>query len=362
MSLLDATMLFNIGNTCNDNAKYSQAIACYQRALEIYERDPQLDPIYIADTLDRLGQACYFQGHYIESLSSHKRALEIVGENHYKAAQILPRIAGVYIAQGNYDQAIVTSLKALEVCEAFSFHSSSFRAYSLRNIGEAYLLTRRSEDAWPRLQAALNIYLVNDGEWSQWTARAIILIGKYHHYRDDMARAEMEFDRAIRIMSHLFGKMHLGSVVALEAYSEFLIDTQRARQAIEMLQRVIVLYRDAVGEVNLRATRALHLLGRAHVKNGDYTLSISHYLQALEIIELHYGPKYNAEAGLIMKELAVSYRATNQEEKAVGILRVAVALLEIYFGEDHVFTLEIKKESNVAAREEVDGHSVSDRL
>jgi len=43
-----------------------------------------------------------------------------------------------------------------------------------------------------------------------------------------------------------------------------------------------------------------------------------------------------------VKELATSYKATDQEDKATGILRIGVALLEeYYFGEDHVFILEV---------------------
>jgi hypothetical protein len=95
------------------------------------------------------------------------------------------------------------------------------------------------------------LYHETIGELNQWTARAITLIGKYYHYQNDFTKAESFFDIAILIMSRLFGKTHIGSVVALEAYCNFLVDTHRAPKAIDMLQHIIGLYLDSVGEANL---------------------------------------------------------------------------------------------------------------
>jgi tetratricopeptide (TPR) repeat protein len=344
MSRLGARPLLAIGNTFNHEAIYGHAISCYQHALEIFERDPDVDPIFIANTLNSLGQACYFQGQYKDSLLSHERVLDLVGRDKYKAIEILPRIASVYIAQGDYEKAIAMSKQALALCDAFSIQNSSFRAYSSRNLGEAYLLTRRPEDSFPYLETALKIYRADLGEWDQWTARAITLMGQYHHYQNDFTKAESYFDLAIQITSDLFGKIHMGSVVTMEAYSDFLIDTQRAPQAIDILQQILRLYRDEVGEANIRSTRALHLLGKGYAKLDNSDEAITHYLQALEIIELHYGRDYNPEAGHIMRNLALAYRAKGEENKAIEKLRQALTLLIKYFGANHVFATEVRKE------------------
>ena len=115
-------------------------------------------------------------------------------------------------------------------------------------------------------------------------------------------------------------------------------------EAIDILTRVLAVYKEAVGEGNIRSTYARHSLGRAYAKQGNYHKGISFYTEALGIIETYYSGDYNAEAGTIMKDLAEACRKDDQGEKANEWLIKAYAVYTKCFGGDHVLTKEVQGE------------------
>jgi predicted O-linked N-acetylglucosamine transferase (SPINDLY family) len=93
----------NLGNALIVQGKHDQAVASYQRVLQLRPQD--------ADTYAKLGNVLHEQGRFDQALASYRRAL-----------QLDPRNAGVHYnlgirlhAQGHLDQAIASYERALQI-------------------------------------------------------------------------------------------------------------------------------------------------------------------------------------------------------------------------------------------------------
>ena len=337
-----------MGDVANRAGKYIQAMSFYQRALETIDRDGEpVDPSRKIHVLDMLGQVCYFQGLYDESLASHHCALDIVysvyGDKSTWCMEIFPRISGTYLAQGQYEEAISWSKKVLHDFSTTEY--PTFRAYASRLIGDAYLEVRETEAASGYLDYALSTYLDHMPERNNpYTARTMALLGKLRYLKNEVGAAETYFKDAAEMVLTRYGRDNINSVWSLEMYAGFLVDTERPDEAIESLQGILKLYRDEIGSGNLRSTFALHALGRAYAKRGQHEESIAQYLEALEILEQHYGSNYTPEAAAIMRNLGYSYVRSGRAIKAKEMLKIAASIYENRLGEGHILHKETEKE------------------
>jgi tetratricopeptide (TPR) repeat protein len=336
-----------MADVANRAGKYAQAMSMYQRALETMDQDGErADPSRKIHALDMLGQVSYFQGLYDESLASHQRALDIVYSTHGEESTwcmvIFPRISGNYLAQGKYEEAIRWSKKVLHDFSATQ--RPTFRAYASRLIGDAYLEMRQTEPASEYLDYALSTYR-RYMEWNNlYTARTMSLLGRLRFLENRVGAAETYFKEAAEMVITRYGRRNMNSVWSLEMYASFLVDTDKPDEAIESLQEILKLYREEIGSGNLRSTFALHALGRAFAKKQQYEESITQYLEALEILEQHYGSNYTPEAAAIMRNLSYSYVCSGGASKGKDMLQIAASIYAKKLGQGHILHKEVEKE------------------
>jgi len=127
----------NIGNAYEAQGRLDEAIASYQRALEI---NPNL-----AVALYNLGIVYEAQGRLDEVIARYQRALEI-NPNHAVAWN---NLGIAYEAQGRLDEAIACYQRALEINPNY--------AVALYNLGIVYKAQGRLDEAIARYQRALEI-------------------------------------------------------------------------------------------------------------------------------------------------------------------------------------------------------------
>lgn len=314
-------------------------MSCYGRALKIYEREFGVDNAASIHIINMIGQVFYWQGEFGESLVHYKRALDM-HTNRFgtESADILNRMGGTYIAQGKYDEAIAVCKRAMAIHDTIPTN----RAYALRNIGEAYILTNQFTLALPCLTRALRIYREKLGEFNLWTSRAITLLGKFYHFTNKLDSAQEQFETAMEVVLDLYGDGHINTVITVETYGDFLIDARRIPEAIDYLVQALTMYEKSIGKDNLRSTIARRSLGRAYAKNNDYHLSVSYYLQALKIIERHYGLESNVERNIILNDLA-TISQTADKDRARLFFNEACTMFAEVLGTEHALTKQVQE-------------------
>jgi tetratricopeptide (TPR) repeat protein len=313
-------------------------MSCYGHALKIYEREFGVDHADSIHIINMIGQVFYWQGEFGESLVHHKLALDMhINRFGAESADILNRMSGAYIAQGKYDEAIAVCKRAMTIHNTIPTN----RAYALRNIGEAYILTNQFTLALPCLTRALHIYREQLGQFNLWTSRAITLLGKFYHFTNKLDSALEQFETAMDIVLDLYGDGHINTVITVEMYGDFLIDAQRIPEAINYLVQALAMYEKSIGKDNPRSIFARRSLGRAYAKNNKYHLSLSYYLQALKIIEHHYDLENNVERNIILNDLATISQYPDKDRARLFFNEACTMFAEV-LGTEHALTKQIQ--------------------
>src|SRR3990172_4215290 len=116
-----AAVLSGAAMVHHKKGRYDQAVALYQRALLIRERELGPDDLKLATTLNNLAVPYLECGKYLEAERLCSRSLAIVekawGPNHPKVARRLSNLAGIYAALHKDEAAVELYERALAILE-----------------------------------------------------------------------------------------------------------------------------------------------------------------------------------------------------------------------------------------------------
>ncbi|MDR3268472.1 MAG: tetratricopeptide repeat protein [Tannerella sp.] len=123
----DAEAYYSMGNAYCKQGNYAQAIAVCQKAIE-------LKPDY-ADAYGSMGTAYYYQGNYAQAIASYQKAIELKPD----FAVAYYSMGTAYYYQGNYAQAIAACQKAIELKPDYAeaYGSMGVAYYAQRNYSQA---------------------------------------------------------------------------------------------------------------------------------------------------------------------------------------------------------------------------------
>jgi len=112
----EALALMNLGNVYTQQGRWEEAIANYEKALEIFRVGDRHGE---AQTLANLGSVYRLQGRWEEAIANYEKALETfraLGDRHGEG-QALGNMANVYAQQGELEKALETATQALRIFE-----------------------------------------------------------------------------------------------------------------------------------------------------------------------------------------------------------------------------------------------------
>jgi len=141
--------------------KYEEAIAKYEKVIEIYSKELGEEHEWIATTLNNLAAVYYVQGTYDEAIKLYEKAIKIdkrtIGKEHPDYAVHLNNLALVYDGQGKYDKAIRLLKEAAEITgEALDKEHPAY-ATRVSNLAVIYAKQEKYSEALLFFEEALRI-------------------------------------------------------------------------------------------------------------------------------------------------------------------------------------------------------------
>jgi tetratricopeptide (TPR) repeat protein len=131
----------NIGMVYSEMGEYSEALLYYKKTHEILEKTLSANHPNLGNSYNSLGNVYYNMGEYSKALSSHGKALEIrqqsLPQNHPDLAMSYSNIGNVYYNMGEYSKALSYYEEALEIRQSLSLNHPDLAA-SYNNIGNVY--------------------------------------------------------------------------------------------------------------------------------------------------------------------------------------------------------------------------------
>ena len=253
----------------------SGALEAYAFALEVYRATANQELEGVA--LNNIAGVYRAQGRYDEALNSYQQALMIMRKvgNRLGEGKTMNNIAGVYRVQGRYAEALEYYQQALAIKREVGDRAGE--AETLNNIGGVYRAQGRYAEALGSFQQALAILREIGDRPSE--AETLNNIGGVYRRQGRYVEALESFQQALAITHEVDDQASKGTT--LNGIGEVCYAQGQFTKALEYYQQALVIRRE-VGDRTGEGT-TLHNIGVVYGAQGRYGEAFDIYQQALAI-------------------------------------------------------------------------------
>lgn len=283
-SLAYGKILTNMATFCSHLHQYKEAAALLEQAMPVIAKAAnQQHPDYLRCVSD-LADVYKAMGNLEDAgdlaLLSEQISQSMGQQDNVKYGKSLSKQASSFASNGNYQRAIETERKALEL---FANRGDSVdMAASLDNLANYLFADGQHGQALAEAERALAIFRRRSEPsvvYAQSLNNSAIL-----YYKDQQQKQAMDYGQQALEMYRLLGdtlNAYYARVVANNALFDFV--DGRTAQAIAMGQRAVALHRQLLGDTHPYNVPLLYNLAVYLLKDGQGAEASQNYLQALRL-------------------------------------------------------------------------------
>jgi len=283
-----------------------EAIAFYHEAVQIAGQLEQR--IALADALTGLGDVLFHVGEADEALACYERA-QRYRDDPRRQAGLLRRMATIYEKRGDYEQALATCARGIELLPADA-HVSVEMARLLN--ARAHIYEQQGQNEAAQRAAEQSIAIVEETAYYREIIQAHNVLGLSLR-SSQPAKAISHLEHALRILERIGDEYEAAKVYNNLAILYYQTDLNRAAEyfqnALRTMQRLGNVWEEATAYMNL---------GIIYYAQGDYVQAIRSYEQSLHINE-RLGDKQGIADCYV--NLGETYRAQANLSKAITYLK-----------------------------------------
>jgi tetratricopeptide (TPR) repeat protein len=294
-TLQTANLLHRLGETYFHFGCNSEAYAVFRKVLLIRRsilggRHP--------DVIEALQDAAVTRGdssgklaNYIYHSVFHER-LRHFGENHYKTAESMHSVGGIYFDQEDYETALSYMERALAASQhCVPLNYRDVLKYSC-DVAACLDFLGRKDVARERLESAVSIAKMNFGISHSEVIDPLIYLGVCLWHNDESDAAIAPLEEALGIVTDIYGEFHIKAVVCLSALARAYLQSGKCDYALSLYRRALVVSEKAKGPQHLDVVESLCNIAELLEDKGDYSEAEPFSRRALAITEMALGPKH----------------------------------------------------------------------
>ncbi len=295
---LTAVVLNDIGGVLETHAHYDEALATFERVLEIQTRlHPENSPV-LSTTMSNMALALRNRGDVDEAYAAYERALSIereaYGGDHPSIARLLTGMGNMMHLRGDYEGAVRLAEESLAM---------HLRIHGLHHPDSIHAMS--------------NLGIVQTA------------LGRY-------AEAEKNMRRALEVLEREMSHDDLEVVDTIANLAIAVEEQGRYDEALGLHQRALDVLRDTMGAEHPRTAISLNNVGGCLVTLRRYDEAVPLLEQAVKAITTAAGPDH-PHVGLFEVNLGDALRGLGRYEEAEGHLRHAKGMIETTFGPEHIY-------------------------
>lgn len=263
--------------------RYAEAENAHRQALQL--TDPE-DALALAARLNNLGLAAYSLGRLGEAESLLETALALRASRQPESAETAAsynNLALVLAAQDRREEAETLYRRALAIRRSALGDEHPTTTYSLTNLATLLSQLERWDEAESAYGEALRLRRDIFGDEHPAVASVLYQIGWLQSRRGDYPAARRNLEEALIIRERVLGEEHPSTAVILNAAASVARELGEPARAEAWLERALAIYREAYGESHHDIALVLANLGLTRAAAGDFESAEGLLDQALDM-------------------------------------------------------------------------------
>lgn len=298
---------------------------------------------YCFDDIDKLAQRIDWMqqdgdlnnirsNEYYKNLLEHRQELFSGIKAYYEAKE--------YYDKNNYDNALSSYLKALDLFTVSAGDKSLWVAACFNNLGLVYGNKGDYDRALGSYERALAIRLEVLGEKHSKIAVCYYNIGSMHDCKRDYNRAIEYYKRAVAIQVEVHGENNTATLQSYNTLAAAYSKKSDYGNAVLVYRKVLDISLILFGVTDYRTALSYSNLGSVYFDMGDYSDAISYYEKALKIDLSVYGEN-NLQTLTDYDYLGSAYLSAGDYDAAINIYEKLTKLVIGSYGDRHHYLVDI---------------------
>ena len=326
----------NAGSALENAADYEKAMMYSNRALHCTEKN-QKDYYLHGTVLSNIGNILQIQAKYQDALAYFEKArdfdINIWGEGNVALVRVYNNIGHVYHEMEQYKKALENYDKAYAIEINRNPTGSMDIALLNSNLAGLYSNLGKKEKAIELLGESLELYKRFCGEQS------IEIASVYGNLADQYAEVDAlqslkYVQMAIDVYLKLYGENHpeVAWCYGIEGSALYLLGDEQSAE--DYYGKALAIFQYFYGESHPRIADIYAFMGVKQIEKKDYSKALSYIEKAKDIYTTAYGPFHSKVASCFNYIGLVQMAQNNLQEAAVNIGK-AVCMMEEKYPEGH---------------------------
>jgi tetratricopeptide (TPR) repeat protein len=343
-SVVQATLLFNVGQVYRRRGEFDVAAIKYESALELVQGAPHQILISI---LHNIGQLQYRRGELKSSMETYELALTHArsmpdGDVHVASALNCLGVLHYHAnSSDNDDEKEDSNImddssteKAMDLFQqALALRQQCLGpdhvdvATTLNNIGRIHVQGDQFDQALRYYQDALRIRRVSLGTNSLDYAATAFNAGQSLHQKGDLNEAIELYHEFLRVATIKFGKSHRDVAVVLSGIAQIHQEQKNYDKALELYEESLAAGKAALGENHSEIAMLLNRLGNFHFERERLSDALKCYKRGLRI-EKKVLPPDHPNIVVTYSNLGEIHRQRSEWDEAANMYGEALEILK----------------------------------
>ena len=389
LRVVEATLLFNMGQVHRAQEVFSEALLLYRRALQclisVYGSNGTHGSIssgILVPLLHSLGLMAYLQGKPSDAVSAFKVALlgiptsheahcltkgltlnclgvalyhrsaedapealkcfeeslaivrDCLGQNSLYVATIHNNMGRIHVQMEDFEKALSLYEKALHTRQVLGINNLDFAATSF-NVGQSYHQLGELDKAITYYRAFLDVASVRFANNHRDIAVVLSGIAQIYQQKQEHAKALALYEKSLIIGRASLGCNHAEIAMLLNRMGNFHFERENYHEALRAYREGLRIERLTLEKNHPNIIVTLSNIGEIYRQQTNHVKAIAVYKEVLELQRERFGP-LSAEVGSSLNIIGLVHDQKGEPQRALHYLQEALVVRRVALGDDHL--------------------------
>ncbi|NNM24229.1 MAG: tetratricopeptide repeat protein [Flavobacteriaceae bacterium] len=320
--------------------QYSKAAVVYEKLIDIYEdKENNLDEEYLAINYRRLAGIYMADGQYNKGLDFIKKALSIqeklFGPDNLSLGVSYHLIANIYLKVADYQQALKYQRKAIIIRESKLDPQHAALADSYSQIGVIFGLLKEHEKAIAYHEKAMKIFEAKKGAEDPKLAIVYSSIAVDYQELANYEKAFEYLNKAIIIQKEVLVPNHPRIAIS---YNNMAMNWRLLgdyAKALEYMKKALEIQEEIIGANHPDTAMYLNNIGLTYRYLQDYQNALVYQERAMVVMQ-EFLPSKHPNLAVVYNNMGLIYRGLQEYQTAIDYNIKAIAIQEEILDPMHI--------------------------